>query len=53
MDRIVNLKNKVASYFINKMSLFGNSRATAVWDMQTVMNYRQVWRTKRVLLLER
>lgn len=43
---LVNLKNKIASYFTSKMSLLRNSRGTAVWDMKAILNQRQVQRHK-------
>lgn len=42
----VNLKNKIASYFTSKMSLFRNSRRNAIWNIPTEVKHRQVqeWR---------
>ena len=37
----MNFKNKIASYFTGKMSLFRNSRGIATGE-----DHKQVWRTK-------
>lgn len=34
---VVNLKNKIATYFISTLCLFGN-RGMAIWEMQTKVN---------------
>lgn len=40
----VNLK--IASYFANEMSLFGNSRRIAIWDMKTTASHSKSRETK-------
>lgn len=46
MKCLVNLKNKMASYFSSKMSLFRNRREIAIQDKQILVNHRQVQRDK-------
>lgn len=47
------LKNKKASYFTNRMSLFENTLGIAAWDKQIMANHRQVQRREeKVLLLQ-
>lgn len=45
-ESVVNLKNRITSYFTSKMSLFGNGRGIAIWGKQILVNDRQVWRRK-------
>ena len=49
--KIVKFQNKIASHLLAKMSLFGNSRGIAIWDMRT-MTSRQVWRMKEGRVIE-
>lgn len=46
---MLTLKNKRASYFYSKLSSFRQSRGFAIWDKQTLVNHRQVWRRGEIL----
>lgn len=46
----ISLNSKTASHFMNKTTLFRNSRGSAIWNMPTMATYRQVQRRREGLV---
>ena len=45
--KYVNLKNKTASYFTSRMSLFRNGQRIEIWDVHAMADLRQIQKSKK------